>query len=149
MGSEQLSEGRKAEISVDPGSSNEGPTLRRQSQWPEGHTCERDAGTTTSGKCLRGCKILPRKIRGKSRGSIFLENCGVPECEKGERARSVAHSSFLTAVVQAGAEGAPAMAACSLSFPIKTTLGVLLDGRQKVKGTRVRRHRVHTSEEIS
>ena len=52
-------------------------------------------------------KRLSRKIHGKSGGSIFLENCGVPECGKGERARRVAHGSFLPAVVSArGAERA-------------------------------------------
>ena len=35
------------------------------------------------------------------------------------------------------------------SLPIKTTQGVLLSEQQKVKGTRARRYRVHTAEEIS
>ena len=82
------------------------------------------------------------KIHGKSRGPIFLENCGVPECGKGERARRVAHCSFLPAVVQArGAERAlqqwPHVLLSPL--PIKTTQGVLLGAKQKVKGTRARR----------
>ena len=146
---------KKAEI-FSSSSPNEGPTLRRQSQWPERHICERDAGTTTAGKCLRSRKIVPRKIHGKSGGSTFLENCGVPECEKGERARPVAHYSFLPAVVSArGVERAlqqgPHVPIPPLPPPpqIKTTQECAAGCETKGERHSSQAHRVHTAEEIS
>ena len=115
-----------------------------QSQWPEGHICERDAGTTTSGKCLRGCKILPRKIRGRVVAPYCRRTAAYVNAGR-DRERGVWRTVLFylrwcrPAVLRGRSSNGRMFPSLAPPLPIKTTQGGLLGAKQNVKGTRAMR----------